>query len=96
MKKYSFTNNGKTWERVTKKQAREAYVNGATVTICPVNFQPFTPWQYPYKTNRKTREQFIVNDTGARNDFNNVVASFEYYNCINAKTGKYAAFYMEV
>ena len=27
--------------------------------------------------------------------FNNVVASFEYYNCTNAKTGKYAAFYME-
>lgn len=95
MKKYSFTSNGKTWERITKKQARAAYVNGATVAICPVNFKPFTSWQYPYTTNRKTREQFIIDDTGAQNDFNNVVASFEYYNCINAETGKYAAFYME-
>lgn len=25
MNKYSFTNNGKTWERITKKQARAAY-----------------------------------------------------------------------
>ena len=24
MRKYSFTNNGKTWERITKKQARVA------------------------------------------------------------------------
>ena len=79
MKKYSFTSNGKTWERITKKQARAAYVNGATVAICPVNFKPFTSWQYPYTTNRKTREQFIIDDTGAQNDFNNVVASFEYY-----------------
>lgn len=25
MNKYSFTNNGKTWERITKKQARALY-----------------------------------------------------------------------
>lgn len=31
MNKYSFTNNGKTWERITKKQARAAYNNGLTV-----------------------------------------------------------------
>ena len=32
MKKYSFTdNNGKMWERITKKQARAAYNNGLTV-----------------------------------------------------------------
>ena len=28
MNKYSFTNNGKTWERITKKQALAAYNNG--------------------------------------------------------------------
>lgn len=91
MKKRSFTNNGKTWKRVPKNQACAAYVNGLTVAICQVNFIP----KYPYTTNRKSRERFIIDDIGARNDFNNVVASFEYYNCTNAKTGKYAAFYME-
>lgn len=98
MKKYSFTESktGRTWERITKKQARAAYMNGLTVAICPVNFRLFTPWRYPYTTNRKSREQFIVDDTGARNDFNNVVASFEYYNCTNTETGKYAAFYIPV
>lgn len=44
MNKYSFTNNGKTWERITKKQARAAYNNGLTVLFCPVNMRPFTPW----------------------------------------------------
>lgn len=91
MKKRSFTSNGKTWKRVPKDQACAAYVNGLTVAICQVNFVP----KYPYTTNRKSRERFIIDDIGARNDFNNVVASFEYYNCTNAKTGKYAAFYME-
>nr|DAK97447.1 MAG TPA: hypothetical protein [Caudoviricetes sp.] len=91
MKKRSFTNNGKTWKRVPKNQACAAYVNGLTVAICQVNFVP----KYPYTTNRKSRERFIIDDIGARNDFNNVVSSFEHYNCTNAKTGKYAAFYME-
>lgn len=94
MKNHSFTSSGKKWERVTKKQARAAYVAGQTVAICPINC-PLISQKYPYTTNRKTREQFIIDDTGAQNDFNNVVASFEHYNCINAKTGKYAAFYME-
>lgn len=43
MNKYSFTNNDKTWERITKKQARAAYNNGLTVLFCPVNMRPFTP-----------------------------------------------------
>ena len=41
MNKYSFTNNGKTWERITKKQARAAYNNGLTVLFCPVNMRRF-------------------------------------------------------
>ena len=43
MNKYSFTNNSKTWERITKKQARAAYNNGLTVLFFPVNMRPFTP-----------------------------------------------------
>lgn len=96
MNKYCFTNNGKTWERITKKQARAAYVNGLTVAICPVNFKLFTQWLYPYMASRESRKQFIIDDIGAKNDFNNIVSSFEHYNCFNDETGRYAAFYIPV
>lgn len=52
MNKYSFTNNGKTWERITKKQARAAYNNGLTVLFCPVNMRPFTPWHLEIDVNK--------------------------------------------
>lgn len=94
MNKYSFTNNGKMWKRITKKQARAAYVNGLTVAICPVNFRLFSRWQYPYMASRRSREQFIIDDIGAKNDFNNIVSSFEFYNCRDNETGRYAAFYI--
>ena len=96
MYKYSFTNNGKAWERITKKQARAAYKNGLTVIICPCNLRPFTPWHNEHRLNRKYREQFVIDEIGVINDFNNLVNSFEYYNCINSKTGKYSAFYIPV
>lgn len=54
MNKYSFTNNGKTWERITKKQARAAYNNGLTVLFCPVNMRPFTPWHLEIDVNNET------------------------------------------
>lgn len=41
MRKYSFTDkNGKTWERITKKQARAAYNNGLTVLVLPGEYAP--------------------------------------------------------
>ena len=54
MNKYSFTNNGKTWERITKKQARAAYNNGLTVLFCPVNMRPFTPWHLEIDVNKNS------------------------------------------
>ena len=96
MKKYIFTERGCTFERVNKKAARAAYKSGLTVIICPCNLRPFTPWHNEYRMNRKDRAQFVVDEIGVANDFNNLVNSFEYYNCINSKTGKYSAFYIPV
>ena len=84
MNKYSFTNNGKTWERITKKQARAAYNNGLTVLFCPVNMRPFTPWHL---------ETYVDKSSGCK--FNTQVNSFEYYNC-NSETGRYTSFYIKV
>lgn len=58
--------------------------------------RPFTPWHSEHRINRKDRAQFVVDEIGVVNDFNNLVNSFEYYNCINSETGKYSAFYIPV
>ena len=96
MRKYTFTEKGHTFKRIDKKTARTAYKNGLTVIICPCNLRPFTPWHNEHRINRKDRAQFVVDEIGVVNDFNNLVNSFEYYNCINSETGKYSAFYIPV
>ncbi len=96
MNKYTFNYNGFTFQRVNKNYARRAYKNGLTVVICPCNLKPFTPWHPEHDINRKSREQFIIDEIGIVNDFNNLVNSFEYYNCPNSETGKYAAYYIPV
>lgn len=44
MRQYTFTENGFTFERVDKRQARKAYNNGLRVVVCPVNLRPGYPW----------------------------------------------------
>ena len=83
MKKYSFENDGKTWERITKKQARTAYNSGFTILFCPVKMRPFTPWHLG-----------ICVDKSYGRSFDNTVNEFEYYNCTR-ETGLYTAFYIQ-
>ena len=92
MRKYTFAEKGRTYKRINKNAARAAYMDGLTVVICPCNLRPN---QYSRGINRKDREQFVIDEIGVKNDFNNLVNSFEYYNCPNSETGKYAAFYIE-
>ena len=56
MIKYTFTENGRTYKRISKTAARAAYKNGLTVIICPRNLRPFTPWHFEHRINRKYRE----------------------------------------
>lgn len=92
MREYTFSKNGRTYKRISKKAARSAYKSGLTVIICPCNLRPT---QYSHAMNRKDREQFVIDEIGVLNDFNNMISSFEYYNCTNTKTGKYSAFYIQ-
>lgn len=96
MKKYSFTNNGFTFERINKKDARTAYINGLSVVICPANLRPFTGFHPEMTINRRNREQFVIDEIGVKNDFENYINSFEFYNCRNSETGRYTAFYIPV
>ena len=95
MRKYTFTEKGHTYKRICKKAARSAYMAGLTVIICPCNLRPFTPWHNEHRMNRKDRAHLVIDEIGVMNDFNNLVNSFEYYNCANAETGRYTAFYIE-
>lgn len=85
MNKYSFTNNGKTWERITKKQARAAYNNGLTVLFCPVNLRP----GYPY------HPEISISGKAAAT-FEEALNAFEFYNIRGNETGRYTAFYIPV
>ena len=95
MRKYTVSEKGHTFARIDKKAARTAYKNGLTVVICPCKLRPFTSRHYEHYLNRKYREQFIADEIGVINDFNNLVKSFDFYNCISSETGKYSAFYIQ-
>lgn len=89
MRNYDFTNNGKHYTRIDKRTARRAFDNGLTVVFCPCNLHPFGFWNCGVEIN-KSHESF------SGYTFDNIVNHFEYYNCINAETGKYSAFYAVV
>lgn len=94
MYEYRVTHEGFTFKRVDKRTARTAYVHGLTVIACPVNLMPFTSWHPERVMNRADREEFTCDDEGVKNDFNNLIASFEWYNCHGWEAGRYAAFYI--
>lgn len=96
MNNYIFRdNNGVEYRRITKRTARKAYMAGYTVVLCPCNLRPFNPWGIGASINRKDRAIYVADEIGVENDFNNLVASNEWYNCINSETGRYAAFYIQ-
>lgn len=87
--------DGKNYIRVSKNRARKEYLNGRDVVICAVNMNPFHPyWGIGQTLNRRYRETYVADETGVKNDFDNWSASYVYYNCVNAETGRYAAYYI--
>ena len=89
MRNYTYTENGFTFERIGKKQARRAYNNGLTVIFCPCNLRPGSPFRLDMEMNKAQADCAPVT-------FDGLVNIFEYYNCINEETGRYTAFYIPV
>lgn len=85
MNKYTFTDGGYTFDRISKKAARAAYKNGLRVILCPVNLRPGYPYHPEIDISGKSETPF---DTALN--------AFEYYNIHNRETGRYTAFYIPV
>ena len=82
---YRQGNHGATYVRISKARARKLCEEGKEVTIHPCNLSPESPWGYPVNLNWESEM-----------DFDELVNAFEYYNCVNSETGRYAAFYAKV
>lgn len=95
MNRYEFTSNGRVFMRVSKAAAKKAFINGNTIAFCPCNLRPGLPWYPEYIFSRETRGEYITDDKSAENDFNNLLNSFEFYNCTDPETGKHTAFFIE-
>lgn len=92
---YEFKNSdGKLYKRVTLSQAKKAYKNGLNVVLCASKIRPFNIYYLGYaEINKKSRLQFVLDDIGLMNDFNNYINSFSFYNC-NSECGKKVFFYI--
>ena len=97
MIQYSFYDHtGKKYNRIDKRTAKKAYAAGKTIYLCASNLRPFTMHAFEYPLNRKNRESYVIDNIGLMNDFENLINSYMFYNCINNETGKRVNFYMEV
>lgn len=85
MNAYTFRKDGKTWHRVTKKAAERLYNDGEYIIIAPCNIRPELYGSIEHNAGPAAE----YNDR-----FNNIVAAFTWYNCINSETGRYPAFYI--
>lgn len=93
---YSFKDNsGDEWRRVNAIQARNAFVNGAPVTLCPVKLRPLGMWAPQFTVTRDdSAHAWELAHYGAANVWQMIVNSATAYNCSH-ETGYYLAFYVK-
>lgn len=83
MKQYNF----KGLKRVTKTTAKKLYNAGLDVLFIPCNLSPVSPWGLGIWQN--------INLLGQYDSFEKLCNYYEFYNCMDAETGKYIAFYIK-
>jgi hypothetical protein len=88
MKAYTYTENGKTFARISKAAARREFLKGGTVILCPVNLRPGFPYfpEVPVYL-----PEGYDDPAGAWEQINR---DFALYNLYNAETGHYTAYYI--
>lgn len=93
-----FTENGKQYKRIDKRQARRAFCDQKTIFVCASNLNPFGVWHpsIDWNINKETFQDELKTGKTPEKLFDYTVNQFEFYNCINSETGLYSAFYIEV
>lgn len=85
MNKITINHGGYTFMRINKTKAKEVYQSGKPVAIAPGATRP--PWYPVYFTGVNQCELF---------SFDELSASFKYYNCYYPGSGDYLAYYIPV
>lgn len=93
MRQYNFTINGKEYQRISKAKLYSLARQTASDEIRKLKFVIAACNLRPDNFGCMFTLQELNNADTA---LDNYINAFEYYNCINAETGKYASFYMEV
>lgn len=89
MRRYYFTINGKRSKRVQKRTAKRLYEAGKDVYFIPCNCNPENRFfSLGIWENKRLDGQY--------ESFEKLCNGFSFYNCNDAETGKYIAFYAEV
>ena len=88
MNKYEFTNpkTGRTYKRISKKQARKLFDDGRTIIVVPCKCRLFTGWNLECIIDGYNVEE-------PDRTFDKIINMFIYYNC-NNELGYYPAFYI--
>ena len=86
--------NGRTFKRIHKSLARRLYLKGYSILIAACKMSISSRWNIGLVLNRLA-DDISIDEIGARNRFDDYVASYEYYNCSN-ETGRYVSYYIPV
>lgn len=97
MNKYVFKTRYGTFERITKTKAQKLFVTKhQTIYIvadkCRCDYTH--PMTYPSSIDYERAIEDIIDDTGLKNYFDNIVNSFQWYNC-NYECGYRVAYYIK-
>lgn len=86
---------GRKWERVNATRARNAFMRGDAVTMCPRNLRPFGFWN-PQSTVTRDDETHTweLQNYGPAGVWELLVNGFTAYNCTDNETGRYPSFYL--
>ena len=86
--------NGARWYRVNATQARNAFISGEPVTVCPFKQRPWGYWSPQFTFTRDDDvHAWELEHYGARGLWDRLVNKFIYYNCNNA-VGRYPAYFL--
>ena len=98
--KYSnnyITINNKQVKQINKTTAKNLFNNGETIFFHPSNMRLNNFWQNPQGIKIDETEPLFKLSDGYKKiyQFDNVLNSFEYYNCCSER-GKYANFFAQI